>query len=266
MRDNISINHLDNHVFKDSNIEEIMFEKCNVKATDYSLNGIHTKKLELIDTKWHTDKINKRTIIKQNIHHFITKNSTFNRIVPGLLYNTNTIGIDECQIHHLASINGYESKNINELQIRNSKIYQWHSHAINSNINKILIENSIIDKFHHRSIYNSNIESIVIDKSNIQYTSPKLFEKSIIKKLLLTETVIGMLTSNTFAFSKINTLLINEIKFIKIENRAFGLISSSQLQISGSIFPEFPQYLFDKSNVSLSYIYHFYRYKLIHFR
>ena len=252
MREGINLGIVDDYIFRNSHIDEVMLENAHVKATDFTLNGVFAGKIELISTKWHTNKVPNRSTFEQSIDVLSAKNCTFNRIVPGLFYNTTEVTIDSSQIHHIASLPGCVPKNIKNFEIRNSKIFQWHSHAFTegSEVNSILLENCQLDKLHSRSIYSANIGSIAIDKSKLAYTVKKFFEKSIISKLLISETEIGMFYGETFADSRIRILLLNEIKATSVEDRIFSGINSEQVQITGSNFPRFPQFMFENSNVS----------------
>ncbi|KAE9554247.1 hypothetical protein FO519_002546 [Halicephalobus sp. NKZ332] len=252
MREGINLGIVDDFIFRNSHIDEIMFENANVKATDFALNGVFAKKIELISTRWHTNKVLKQPALEQGVGLFSAKNCTFNRIVPGLFYNMTEIIIDSSEIHHIASLPGSVPRNIQNFEFRNSRIFQWHSHAFTegSELNFLLFENCQLDKLHSRSIYSANIVSIVIDKSKIAYTIKKLFEKSEISKLLISETQIGMFSGETFADSKIGVLLLNEIKVTKTEDRILSEIYSEQVQITGSNFPRFPKFMFENSNIS----------------
>uniref|UniRef100_A0A7E4WE14 Recep_L_domain domain-containing protein n=1 Tax=Panagrellus redivivus TaxID=6233 RepID=A0A7E4WE14_PANRE len=252
MRGNVSLSMVDEFIFRGSHIDEIMFEDARVKATDYTLSGVFSNKIELIDCKWHTNKVTNAKVTQQAVDIFNAKNSTFNRIVPGLFYNHTSITFDMCQIHHLTSIPTIYIQNCADFLISNSRIYQWHSHGIpeHSKIQSLTIESCQIDRTHTRAVFGSNIESFVLDKNKIASTARRFFERSVITKLLVSECVIGSLAGSTFANARFNILLFNENKVANIDDKAFGIINAVQMQITSSYFPRFPEFAFEEGNIT----------------
>lgn len=253
MRENITLSHVDNFIFQNSHINELMFENANIKSADFALNGIYANKIEIISTTWHTIKAsNHKTIIPQKVEHFHITNSTFNRVIPGLLYNFSNVIIDTSKIHHFASIPTYICINYN-FTVRNSRIFQWHSHAIsqNSKFNRFTIESSQIDKVHSRSIYETVFESIFIYKSVFLSTTKKFMDNIKTDNFILDGNIFRIFAANTFENSIFKNFILNKNNFEKIEPKAFANIVAERLQITNCKFLNFPQYFFENSNVSL---------------
>uniref|UniRef100_A0AC34QHI0 Uncharacterized protein n=1 Tax=Panagrolaimus sp. JU765 TaxID=591449 RepID=A0AC34QHI0_9BILA len=240
MRENITVQFAEDYILKNSRIDEIVFENSNVKATDFTLNGLKANKIEILSSKWHTVKVLKHPEYEQKVTGFEAKNSIFNRIVPSLFTNFTTVVFDTCQIHHLASFVNHWVENLDMLSFKNCR---------GSNITSVSVEGSQIEKIQTRAVYEAFIKLFTVEKTKFLHIPSKFMEAAEINELMFTNVQVESFAAEALWNSRFGIFLMNNVVLMKIEDRAFAGLFANQLQMTNCVFSRFPNYFFQKSEV-----------------
>uniref|UniRef100_A0A914DUJ4 LRR containing protein n=1 Tax=Acrobeloides nanus TaxID=290746 RepID=A0A914DUJ4_9BILA len=234
MREGIVISSMGDQICYGSQIDEIVFENANIRATDLSLFGIFANRIHIFNTKWHAEKSplprKKYRPPKQKVEEFFMQNSSINRLIFNLHYNYSTVIYDGCKIANLLSLESFPVENISFITIRKSVINQWTSYGINSgqNIGKLQIEDSKISHLHPAAIFDTTLDSIEIKNSRIEKFATKFLEHSILYGFTIENVEVASMSKSAFADTSIDYLTINSSKFL--------MIDEDQLEFSHSGF------------------------------
>ncbi|KHN72878.1 hypothetical protein Tcan_07688 [Toxocara canis] len=231
-------------VFAESQIRQMTFEEVRMTANELSFAGIDVRNLLMMRCRWRNKRVREAIRFRpQSIGHLHLTNSSVDRLVLAMFFNTTHIQLQSTHIGELASTSSLRLRNVRRVEIADSTIRQWNSNALhNANRVKLFeVINSHIGNMVERGARNAHIERMSFTRTSMDRIGSLTFEKSRIDTLTWTECHIGAVAQNAFTNMVVQTILFSTNKFVSMATNCFAemvvtnfLIVSSQIAQIGS--------------------------------
>lgn len=252
MRERVLIKAMADFVFVGSTIDELMFERVRVVATDLSLVGVFAARVHIVDSMWSTRRSTTiRRVPPQRIDEFVATNTTFNRIVPALYGNNDRVIFKQCRIDTLQPAPSLPPRNVTSYIFAHTSIGHWHSHSWTSarRVGSIEWRHVSIEHIHHHAIYASEIGQLQMRNVHISTISSRAFERNAIEEVTIASSTIGAFGRSSFGGTATRSISIANVDVLSIDDEALAALNTTQLTIVNSTFDRFAERLFRYANV-----------------